>query len=44
MEWSDAQCIMSDCHDRLGEIDVLVNSAADAVMGDFYERSIVDID
>jgi 3-oxoacyl-[acyl-carrier protein] reductase len=44
MDWDEIQRIMADCHDRMGRIDILVNSAADAVMGDFATLSREEID
>lgn len=35
MEWNSIQSVMRECHDRLGGIDILVNNAADAAIGDF---------
>jgi 3-oxoacyl-[acyl-carrier protein] reductase len=34
-DWDDVQSVLQRCHDELGAIDILVNNAADAAIGDF---------
>jgi 3-oxoacyl-[acyl-carrier protein] reductase len=43
MDWDDVRRFMRECHERLGGIDVLVNNAADAVIGDFSRMSKEDV-
>ncbi|MFI5953905.1 SDR family NAD(P)-dependent oxidoreductase [Cryptosporangium sp. NPDC051539] len=43
-DWDDIQRWMAECHDKLGGIDVLVNSAVDVAVVDFYTSSRDDID
>lgn len=44
MSWEGAQAALSECHDRLGGIDILVNNAADCAVGDFATMTPQDID
>ena len=44
MDWDDVQRWMAECHDLLGGIDVLVNSAVDVAVVDFHTASREDID
>jgi 3-oxoacyl-[acyl-carrier protein] reductase len=43
-DWDDIQRWMEECNDRLGGIDVLVNSAVDVAVVDFKNSSRHDID
>ncbi|GAB7004778.1 SDR family oxidoreductase [Nocardioides sp. AN3] len=43
-DWDDIQRWMAECNDRLGGIDVLVNSAVDVAVVDFSTASRDDID
>jgi 3-oxoacyl-[acyl-carrier protein] reductase len=43
-DWDDIQRWMGECNDRLGHIDVLVNSAVDVAVVDFKTCSREDID
>jgi 3-oxoacyl-[acyl-carrier protein] reductase len=44
MDWDDVHRWMAECNDRLGAIDVLVNSAVDVAVVDFKSASRDDID
>ncbi|MGW6454358.1 SDR family NAD(P)-dependent oxidoreductase [Streptomyces sp. NPDC055078] len=44
LDWESVHRSMRECHDLLGGIDILVNNAADAVLGDFSKLSREDID
>lgn len=44
MDWNGAVAMLAECADRLGGIDILVNNAADVVVGDFANFSPEDID
>lgn len=44
MDWDDVQRWMAECAEKLGGIDVLVNSAVDVAVVDFHTASRQDID
>jgi 3-oxoacyl-[acyl-carrier protein] reductase len=44
MTWEGAEAALKECHDALGGIDILVNNAADVVVGDFAAMTQADID
>ena len=43
-DWDDIQRWMAECNDKLGGIDVLVNSAVDVAVVDFHTAAREDID
>jgi 3-oxoacyl-[acyl-carrier protein] reductase len=44
LDWDDVQRWMAECNEFLGGIDVLVNSAVDVAVVDFFSASRQDID
>lgn len=44
MDWSGVQAVMAEAAQALGGIDILVNNAADVVVGDFAAFTAADID